>query len=81
MGSESLQETVRRIIERYSEGTTPHGLQISLLSVEEGVAYLRLERLGTDHQCGECDVQIPVALNYLMQDLGGVEGLDRVEAG
>ncbi|MFQ5919905.1 MAG: hypothetical protein ACE5I4_07675 [Thermoplasmata archaeon] len=80
MGSESLQERVRRIIERYSEGTTPHGLQIELLRVEDGVAHLRMERLVTEHQCGECDVQIPMALNYLMQDLRGLKGLDHVEA-
>ncbi|MFQ5553328.1 MAG: hypothetical protein ACE5EW_06385 [Thermoplasmata archaeon] len=79
MGPESLRETVRRIIERYSEGTAPHGLQIELLSVENGVARVRMERLVTEHQCGECDVQIPIALNYLMQDLREVEGLDHVE--
>ena len=80
MGSEPLRETVRRIIERYSEGTTPHGLQIKLLSVEDGVARLHMERLPVEHQCGECDVQIPMALNYLIRDLGELKGLSHVEA-
>lgn len=80
MGSASLQEEVHRIIDRYAKGTEPHGLRIELLSVEDGVAHLRLARLSTEHQCGECDVQVPMALNYLMQDLGKVDGLERVEA-
>ncbi|MFQ6012048.1 MAG: hypothetical protein ACE5LS_00165 [Thermoplasmata archaeon] len=80
MGSESVQEQVRSIIERYSEGTTSHGLKIEFVSFADGVARVRMERLVTEHQCGECDVQIPMALNHLMQELGDVEGLDHVEA-
>ncbi|MFQ5986572.1 MAG: hypothetical protein ACE5KQ_04380 [Thermoplasmata archaeon] len=80
MVSARTRGRVREIIKHYSEGTTPHGLQIELVSFENGVARLRMERLITEHQCGECDVQIPMALNYLIQDLQEVEGLDHVEA-
>jgi hypothetical protein len=74
-----LTQQVRKILDRASYGTEPHGLRFQLLSFDRGVARVRLLRTEPGHTCSECDVTVPIVLNYLMQDLRDVKGLRDVQ--
>ncbi len=79
MAAEEFTKQVRRILDRASYGTEPHGLRFQLLTFDQGVAKVRLLRTEPGHTCSECDVTMPIVLNYLIQDLRGVEGLRDVQ--
>lgn len=74
-----LEQSVRRIVQRAESGFEPHGIRLELLSLVDGIARLRLYSSEVDHTCGHCDVQVPIALSYLVQDLRALEGVRDVD--
>ena len=79
MEADELRRRVTDLFERYRQGIESHGLRVRLLSFEQGVAEVRVERLDREHSCGECDVLVPIALNLLSQDLRTLEGMRDVK--